>query len=230
MRAVLANSLGLDQFAVHDYRDLPKNIPENCAVQIHWYREPHFQRFLSSNKFHIIVLARHPLDVLISALRFAKYEPDVSRWLDGNVEIPSHVIDKSPVSAEFLQYATSWGAENLLSVTYQWWHDPSVLKAKYEDIVLDPIREFSRLVDRLNEAPSELNAAINKFSLPTFQNTPNKHGWQGCPGLWRQLIPFIDALQIYKRHRNFFNLLGYSIHPTLLSRRSAQRNWQRLST
>ena len=32
VRAVLANSLGLDQFAVHDYRDLPKNIPENCAV------------------------------------------------------------------------------------------------------------------------------------------------------------------------------------------------------
>jgi hypothetical protein len=56
MRAVLANSLGLDQFAVHDYRDLPKNIPENCAVQIHWYREAHFQRFLSSYNFRIIVL------------------------------------------------------------------------------------------------------------------------------------------------------------------------------
>lgn len=133
--------------------------------------------------------------MLIFALRFAKYESDVSRWLDGNVEIPSHVIDQSPVLQSILQYATSWGAENLLSVTYQWWHDPSVLKAKYEDIVLDPIGEFSRFVNRLNEASSELNAAINKFSLLTFQNTPNKHGWQGYPGLWRPLIPFIDALQ-----------------------------------
>ena len=122
VRSVLGDILGLQQFAVHNYIEL-KNIPDRCIVQLHWYREPNLQRFLRGRCFKVLVLARHPLDVLVSMLNFIRHEPLTARWLEGNAEIPKSLAGQSPTSQDFLKYAMSWGAENVLGVTYQWWHD-----------------------------------------------------------------------------------------------------------
>jgi hypothetical protein len=60
------------------------------------------------------MLARHPLDVLVSMLNFIRHEPLTARWLEGNAEIPKTLVGQAPTSENFLNYAMSWGAENLL--------------------------------------------------------------------------------------------------------------------
>ena len=58
----------------------------------------------------------------------------------------------------------------------------------------------------------------NKYGLASCQAKSNKHGWQGRPGLWQDLMPFEDPLKIYERHRTLFDGLEYSIVQTSLTR------------
>jgi hypothetical protein len=219
----------MEQLAIHNPCDIPSVLPDRMVLQIHWYREPNFQKFLRSNDFKIVVIARHPLDVLISVLRFLKYEPLTARWLEGNTELPPELCHHPPASQAFLAYATSWGAENLLSVSYQWWHDPSAIKVRYENLVQEPVGSFTDLVQQLSQSAGKVALAVNENSLKVLQETPNRHGWQGTPGLWRKVVPPFDALRILHRHRRVFTVLDYSVSPYLLFRATAIRNWQRLT-
>ena len=228
VRCVLADVLGLEQIFVHNYFQAPLVLPENCILQLHWYREPNFQEFLQSNLFRVVVLARHPLDMLLSTLHFARLDKEVNLWLGGNAEFTPSFLGAAPASPEFLEYATSWGAENLLSITHQWWHDQQALKVRYEDFVRDPVSRFTELITSLDGSPANLSAALQKYRLAKWQAKSNKHGWQGRPGLWQDLIPFEDALKIYERHRSVFDGLAYSVARTSLTREEALRNWQQM--
>lgn len=228
VRSVLADILELEELAVHNYTEL-KSIPERAILQVHWYREPCFQHFLRKHNFKIVVLTRHPLDVLISILNFIRHEPLTSRWLEGNAEIPPSLIGRPPISKEFIRYATSWGAENILSISYQWWHDRDAVKIRYEDLVQQPNDMLLRLARMFDPAAFDRNGAIARFNLQFFQKLPNKHGWQGRPGLWRHLILYFEARRIYKRHKHLFDVMDYSVRPYLLSRSSALRRWEELT-
>ena len=228
VRSVLGEILELEQIAVHNYTELGK-IPDRCIVQLHWYRESNFQRFLSENGFRILVLARHPLDVLISILNFVQHEPQTARWLDGNAEIPTDIARKPPTSREFIRYATSWGAENVLSISYQWWHHAGAVKARYEDLVQRPGEALLELARAFAPEACDRNGAVDRFSLDFFQKLPNRHGWQGKPGLWRKLILRSDAQKVYRRHRRIFDVLGYSIGAYWLTRAAALRKWEELT-
>jgi hypothetical protein len=229
VRLVLGDILKLEQFAVHNYTELG-SVPDRCIVQLHWYREPNFQRFLREYGFKTLVLARHPLDVLVSILNFIRHEPLTARWLEGNAEIPPSLVGQPSTSREFLQYATSWGAENVLGVSYQWWHDPDAVKVRYEELVQRPDEALLSLARVFDPAARDENRAIGRLGLPFFRELPNKHGWQGRPGLWRELIVYVDARSIYKRHKRVFDVMDYSVRPYLLSRTSAFRRWKELTT
>lgn len=228
VRSVLADILELEELAVHNYTEL-KSIPERAILQVHWYREPCFQRFLREHRFKIVVLARHPLDVLVSILNFIRHEPLTARWLEGNGEIPPSLIGQPPTSREFVRYATSWGAENLLSISYQWWHDRDAIKIRYERLVERPHETLLSLAQKFDPGAFDKNGAVARFNLRFFQKLPNQHGWQGRPGLWRELIVYVDARNIYKRHKNLFDVMGYSVHPYLLTRAKALRRWKELT-
>lgn len=228
VRMVLARTLNLEQIAVHNWRDLPSELPKDCFLQIHWYRAPNFQSFLRENQFRLMVLARHPLDVLLSVLHFIRYEPLTARWLEGNCAISPELIESSSVSAAFNKYATSWGAENLLSISYQWWHDPAALRIRYEELVRDPKGQYTAIVKAFDGTTDRLETVLEEINFETFRAMPNRHGWQGKPGLWRKLIPTIAALKIYAYHRRVFDALGYSIPVSLTTRAAAKRNWERL--
>jgi hypothetical protein len=227
LRCVLRDAFHLQEVAVHNYLEA-ELVPERCVFQLHWYREPNFQDFLAKHRFQIITLARHPLDVLISVLHFVRYEPETARWLNGNCEIPSRLVGQSPASEEFLEYALSFGSENLLSVTYQWWHDHSAIKVRYEDFVAAAAPVADRLADQLKAPKDHLPEALAANSLEMFKALPNRHGWQGRPGLWRTLIPSDSAAAVYARHEHVFQTLGYTAEPTLLSRETAEANWAAL--
>ena len=228
LRCLLRDSLELQEVAVHNYLDADF-IPERCVFQLHWYREPNFQRFLLEHQFQVITIARHPLDILISVLHFVRYEPETAKWLGGNCELPSLLRERSPASREFLEYALSFGSENLLSVTYQWWHDHSAIKVTFEDFVAAPALHFQRLAEQLGVSTGRILDALAANSLDMFKALPNRHGWQGKPGLWRELIPFENAAAIFDRHHDIFEKLGYAIEPTQLEFERAENNWRALS-
>ncbi|WP_137678855.1 sulfotransferase domain-containing protein [Aurantiacibacter suaedae] len=228
-REVLSKTLGLENIAIHNYLDAPSSLPKKCALQIHWYREPNFQKFLLQNDFQLITLARHPLDVLISTLAFIRHEPETARWLGGNVAIPKTLHGCTPTSVAFANYAVSFGAENLLCVSQQWWHDENVIRVRYEDLVANPTSEFGRVVEGLGGGKQRLIEALDERDFSYFQSLPNKHGWKGRPGLWRLLIVPATARRIRRRHSNVFETLGYTVRPKLLlSRKRAEANWNAL--
>jgi hypothetical protein len=227
-RSVLRETLGLHEIAVHNPRDIPSSLPERMVLQLHWYREPNLQRFLTTNEFRVLIISRHPLDVLISAWHFAQYEPLTTRWLEGNTELPRNVGDDPPASRAFLSYATSWGAENFLSVSYQWWHEPSAMRSRYEDLVRDPTGTFGDLIRSFGGSPQQLAPALEKNRLAVYQGLPNRHGWHGRPGLWRKVVPQSIAFRVWRRHRRVFTTLGYGAPLTATTRRQAIRNWDSL--
>jgi hypothetical protein len=229
VRSVLSTTLSLDQVGVHNYLDVTSPLPQDCALQLHWYREPNFQRFLADNGFRVVVVARHPLDLLVSVLHFIQHEPLTKEWLVGNAEIPVGLAGQSPSSDAFMDYALSWGAENLLSVSYQWWHDNDAIKVKYEDFVCSPQQTFHHVISQLSSESLGLGDAIAQFDIKHFQAKANRHGWQGQPGLWKQLIPFTRAKAIYNRHKCVFDELGYDVPINWLSSSRAEGNWHRLS-
>lgn len=231
VRSVLRDAFGLDEIAAHNIFDLPLNLPDNLILQIHWYREPTIQALITEQDCKVIVIARHPLDVLVSVLHFTRHDQSPDRWLEGNCEIPHALRSATPSSSAFLDYALSWGAENLLSVAYQWWHDHNTIKLRYEDLIADPIASLQSLAKSLRHASipvEEWAAALSNNSLGKFQALQNKHGWQGRPNLWRELLTPHIASQIYHRHKRVFDVLGYSLPPYALSEEEAERNWERL--
>lgn len=228
IRLILAGALQAQEIAVHNYLDAPESLPERCILQIHWYREPNFQRWLQANEFKVITIARHPLDVLISALKFIRNEPETSRWLEGNAGLPGMLAASPPCSTEFLEYALSFEAENLLSITYQWWHDPAAMKIRYEEAVRDPAGVLGSLAATWGADPAAVHPWLEAGSLEKMRALPNRHGWQARPGIWKELIPPLDAARIFQRHRALFHDLGYSVKPYFLTRKTALRNWCRL--
>ncbi len=228
VRFVLCHALDLQAVAVHNPHDIPDNLPKRTILQLHWYREPNFQQYLRTNEFRVLVLSRHPLDVLVSAWHFVPHEPLTARWLEGNAELPADVSRHPPASREFLSYATSWGAENLLSISYQWWHERTAIRIRYEDLVRDPVRCFGDLVKALGGSSERVVEAVNEHGLGMFQALHNRHGWRGTPGLWRSIVTPTIAFQVWRRHRYFFKGLGYGCPINVISRRRAVANWERL--
>jgi hypothetical protein len=203
--------------------------PDHIFLQLHWYREPNLQDYLAQYRFKIITLARHPLDVLVSAWRFRRFHPDSHLWLGGNAKLPFDHLHDPPCSDAFQSYACSFGAENLLCVSYQWWHDLAVITLRYEDVVAHGLRAFEDICLKLGHEPRRLQQAFEKFNLGYFQ-LENQHGWQGRPGIWRDLIVADDARAIFERHRQVFEALGYGVDPHgTLSPAEARSNWERLN-
>ncbi len=225
IRSVLAGALGMQEIAVHNIMDIKDPLPEKVFLQIHWYREPNFQRWLIENKFQILCISRHPLDILLSILHYIRHEPATARWLEGNGLIPEELKHLSPVDADFLEYATSFGYENLLSISYQWWHEPSAIKLRYEDCVANPVGVLSELILRLGGDPSNINMWLEKLSLEKMRATPNKHGWQGQPELYKSLIPYLSARRIAEHHRNIFSYMNYHVQFYYLNKSRALDNW-----
>lgn len=229
IRSTLAGVLGWSDIPVHDVRDSPPQLPEDCVLQIHWRREPAFQAWLAEHRIQVLTIARHPLDVLLSAVRFGRHEPEVARWLNGATDLPITLGEAGSASPEFLRYCLSQGAAHLLSVTPDWWDQPDVMQLRYETVVADPRRELGPIIKTLGGDPANLGVWLERKNLASFQILPNRHGWRGIPDHWTELIPSLDAAKIYNRHRDVFKRLGYSFPLSWLGRDAAARNWNTVS-
>ena len=112
---------------------------------------------LQRHGFRVLVLSRHPLDVLISILHFVRKDRETNNWLGGEGGDERSIFGASPCSPQFLAYATSERAKALLSVSREWWPDP---QRQWMD------RLANRVADRLPETLSFLTPKNKLAFIP----------------------------------------------------------------
>jgi len=199
------------------------DLPERCIVQLHTVRTNELETLLERHGFRVAVLARHPFDVLISILHFARHEPETAQWLGGAGGDESRILEAEPTSRAFVRYATSPRAKALLSVSPQWWNRADV-RIRYEDMVADTRGELEHVIDALDEVPArsvdEVLAEVNFDRLQ--QEATNRHFWQGSSGTWQQLLTAPIARKLYDTHERVLETLGYM---TLPDKETARARW-----
>jgi hypothetical protein len=205
-----------------------ETLPESCVLQLHWPRTRPFIRKLEKHGFRVVVLGRHPLDVLISILHFSSHEPETARWLDGAHGDERSIIGVDPPSHAFWRYATGRRASALIDVSAQWWKH-ALVAIRYEDLVAAPERELQRIVDAVGVTPVRSPEAVTE--AVTFRalrcEAPNQHFWQGRPNQWRELLPELVATEIAVAHARVIHTLGYDVEPDpSLSHDEAVDRWR----
>ncbi len=212
LRRLLVTAYGLEERSAHTPDEVDwEELPEQCALQLHWHRTPEFQEQLRSNGFAVAVLARHPLDVLLSILHFAPHEPATARWLDGEGGDESVLADADPAAPAFLAYALGPRAQALLSITPEWW-DHADARVRYESLVEEPVAELAGICEALGVPPLvEPAEAVEAVSFARLrEEAANQHFWQGRPGLWTELVPTAVALEIAAAYPEMAKL-GYGV-------------------
>jgi hypothetical protein len=208
-------------------------LPAACVLQIHWPRTRPFLLQLAEHRFHVVVLARHPLDVLISILHYAWHDNSTLRWLDGEGGDERPIWGAMPCSRPFLAYATGPRARALLSVTRAWWRARGCLRLRYEDLVARPHHEVTRLVEAVGGGPqTPVAEAVAASTIPELRRLTRNghHFWQGTPDLWKSLLPAGPTRRIAHAQRASFAALGYACDPDpALDRGRAEANWVALN-
>ncbi len=240
LRHLLAHVYSARELAVHNPADLDwQNLPENCVLQIHWHRTPAFQALLQEHGFGLVVLARHPLDVMLSILHYALHDSSPQRWLEGEAGNEASICGAMPCSSAFLKYATSQRAGALLSISREWWDVPQACKVHYERLVGDPLAELTRIVEAVGvPARQPLAEAVATFTLGNLrsrsgtQDVPESdhHYWQGKPGHWKRLLSCQAAYAIAAAQAEAFSTFDYECDPDAsLDDASADANWIELN-
>ena len=205
VRRVMSDVLGYPHFAAHSVEDFPKELPTDCILNIHALNEPPEKAFFERHSCKIIVLARHPLDIFVSVLQFARNEPAVHRWLDGSCGIPHDAASLCPDDARFVDWMTGAGARRLLSVSLSWWRDAQpTIRLSYEDLVARPNESFNSVFNHLGiKCINGLDAALNKYTVAYFAEFKN-HGWLGSPGTYRRFITSQNCERVYASQAEYF--------------------------
>jgi len=224
LRRLLVTAYGLEERSAHTPAEVDwDGLPDGCVLQLHWHRTAAFRALLATRGFSVVVLARHPLDVLVSILHFAPHEPQTARWLDGEGGDESQLLGADPASDAFLAYATGPRARALLSITPEWWAAANA-RVRYEDLVADPRAELGRIVAELGVEPAVAAAeAADAVSFGQLrEEAANLHFWQGRPGLWQELVPTGSALAIAAAYPEM-RRLGYRVG---LDAATARARWR----
>jgi Sulfotransferase domain len=205
-----------------------KTLPATCIVQLHWHPEPGFLAHLKKAEFRVVVLARHPLDVLISILHFALHDP-TARWLEGEGGNERTIYGAMPRSTAFLDYATGPRAKALLSISLEWGSLSGCTTLRYEDLLSQTAIELTRIAQELGVAPDlPVEAAMAETTLPKLRELTknNNHFWQGQSNLWKNLLTATEATQIARAHSDVLAKNGYCCDPDPeLTGSQADANW-----
>jgi hypothetical protein len=207
------------------------SLPAACILQVHWHPERNFVAQLARSGFRVVVLARHPFDVLISILQFSLHD-STARWLEGEGGNERSIFGAMPRSAAFLSYATGPRATALLSVSREWWSLPDCQTLHYESLVTNTIEELKRLTRALGTEPvTSIDAAIEATTIPNLRKLTqnNNHFWQGQANLSRKLFTSAEANTIAAAHAGSFEQFGYTCNPDPeLTDVQADANWLNL--
>jgi len=213
VRRVMSDTLGYPHFAAHSIEEFPQDLPSNCILNIHALNGPTERVFFEKHSCKLIVLARHPLDVFVSVLQFARNEPAVHRWLGGSCEIPrDNVATLCPDDTQFVEWMTGNGARNLLSVSLSWWQDKQLtIRLRYEDLVSHPHEMFNSVFNSLDaECNGSLEEALAKYTVSYFAQFKN-HGWLGRPQNYAKFITKANCQRVHAAQSEYFLTMGYNV-------------------
>jgi hypothetical protein len=231
LRHLLGKVFAAHELAVHDPAEVDwAALPGACVLQLHHHRTPALESLLARHGFRVVVLARHPLDVLLSILHFATHDGATRRWLAGEAGDEAPLHGAMPGSASFLDYARGQRARALLSISPQWWEAPGAVRLRYEDLVAQPVAVLQRLVPAVGagRARGSLAEAVADSSLVSLRRRSRgrHHFWQGRPGHWKRLLVAEVAQAIAAVHAGVFQRFGYVCDPDpQLSRSQADAHW-----
>jgi hypothetical protein len=233
MRLMLEDLFGLKEVSVHFPEEIDwDNLPPRAAIQIHWNPEEPFYGLLRKHGVRVVVMARHPLDVLISWLNYA-YHVHQEGLCHGERCRECAIVGALPRSRTFVDYAQTEHGRLLLGYTPAWWDEPGVIRMRYEDLVADAEPQMTRLVDWVGEPTrrpiAEVVQARSIRKMKPDQEVWHFHYWQGQPGLWRSLFPAAEARELADALPDAFGKLGYACDPDeSLDPVQADLNWTRL--
>ena len=229
LRRMLVPLFGLEEQAVHVPGELDwHRLPTHSVIQLHWPASPSFIAQLESHGYHVVVLVRHPLDILISIPHFAKHEPQTARWLDGAHGDERSILDAEPCSEQFIDYALTPRARALIDVSSEWSDRPGIIPVRYENLVKHPSHELRRIVEWSGMQPiASVDEAIEAMSFARLQSEANnQHIWQGRPGLWRKLLTPNYARAVSEPYHRHAARHGYNLTPNpTLTLECARREW-----
>jgi Sulfotransferase family len=230
LRHLLAQMFAAQELATHDPAEVAwSGLAPNCVLQIHQHRTPALEQKLAAHGFRVVVLVRHPFDVLLSILHFATHDGSTCRWLPGEGGDESPIHGAMPGSAAFLEYATGQRAAALLSISPQWWDAPGCLQLRYENLVADPVGQMERLVQMLGVEPCVPVAravADNALAKLRLKLRGRHHCWQGQPGHWKRLLVTDVADAIAARHAALLERFNYDcVADPRLTPGQADRCW-----
>ncbi|MEO6810811.1 MAG: sulfotransferase domain-containing protein [Isosphaeraceae bacterium] len=231
LRGMLSRVFGLQEFAIHTPEELDwDHAPQRCVVQIHWMRTEPFTTLLEQHGFQVVTLARHPLDVLLSALNYNSYMHLDKACLQGPSCPACAILEAKPRDPAFLDYCCTGEGPLILSHSPDWWSAPGVHRVRYEALVQKPHETLGALVADLGlDARKSIDEAVADYdmkSLRSVREVTHYHYWQGRPGHWRTMLPAAEARQIAATHTEVFNTLGYLCDPDeSLTNLQADLNW-----
>lgn len=217
LRRLLAFLSGLEERSAHTPAEVDwERLPGRTILQLHWRRTSQFTELLERFGFRTVILARHPLDTLLSILHFAPHDPETARWLDGRAGDERLLVGADATSAAFLDYSTSERARVLVDVSVDWWEAPVLARVRYEDFVARPESELARIVDAAGEATAApVTRAIRSGRSPACRRRRGITTSGAAPlGHWRSLIPAGSARSIGEAHRPALRRFGYDPDPS----------------
>jgi hypothetical protein len=230
LRRLLAQLFAAEEQAVHHPDEICwQALPHACVLQLHWPRTRDLEAKLAAHGFRVVVLARHPLDVLLSILHFATHDGATRHWLQGEAGDERPLHGAMPCSASFVEYGQSQRARALLAVSTQWCQAPGAITLTYEDLVANPSVQLGRVAQALDIAPQRsLADTVAGATLPRMRGISGArhHFWQGQPGLWRRLLVPDIAVTLAATQAEPFTRFGYLCDPdSHLTRGQADALW-----
>jgi hypothetical protein len=230
-RSSFAHLTGIVNWSAYFPGDVPwELLPQDVSLSMHWHRTLPFEGFLRQYGFRIMVMARHPLDVLLSILSYAQRNEEATRkWLYSECGDERTLVGATPTSDAFVHYALGWRAATLFNVSVAW-ASRAAVHVHYERLVQTPHEEFGRICTALGmEQRVDVDTVVGLYTPDAMRAAVPNHYWQGAPGLWKRLIVPELATAIRERHPAAFETFGYECDPDPgLTVEQAAANWAAL--
>jgi hypothetical protein len=234
LRRLVATVFDLQEIGATTPGDLDwAGLPPRAALQIHWLPTEPFRRRLDQHGFRVLVIARHPLDVFLSALNYLYYSHNRADCRDG-ADCPMCALQGArPLGRAFRDFCCGPFGADVLAYTTAWWDRPGIIPVRYERLVEDTAGELERVVQACGAAVRRPVAeAVQTNSMDGLRQRYGEwrhHFWQGRPDLWKRLLTADAARAIAEANAAAFERLGYRCDPDeSLTAAQAEENWQAL--
>lgn len=234
LRRLVATVFDLQELGATTPEDLAwDDLPPRVALQIHWLPTEPFRTRLDRHGFRVLVIARHPLDVFLSALNYLYYSHSRADCRDG-VDCPMCALQGArPLGRAFQDFCCGPFGANVLAYTVAWWDRPEIVRVRYERLVENAAEELGSIVAACQAtARRPVREAVETNSMDGLRQRYGEwkhHFWQGRPDLWKCLLTDKVARAIAAANAEAFEKLGYRCDPDeALTASRAEENWQAL--